>query len=141
MRFRFELPWLSLWTGRVDDPELMDNQGIAPNIVRNNLNDLRRVNQWLGGVKLTIDGLERLTEDLQPGDELTILDVATGAVDIPAQLIPWAERRALKPRVVATDINPESLAIAATDTPRVCRVATAHTNVRWGREGNRDTRR
>lgn len=117
MRFNFQLPWLSLWEGRVDDPELMDNTGIAPDIVRNNLNDLRRVNSYLGGIKLTVEGLEKLTPDFKPGDEIAMLDVATGAVDIPKQLVRWAEERGLKPRMVASDINPESLGIAAENTP------------------------
>ena len=125
MRFSIQLPWLSLWDGRVDDPELMDNTGIEPDIVRNNLNDLRRVNSILGGVKLTIEGVEHLVPDMQPGDEISMLDVATGAVDIPKQLIHWAERRGLVPSVVATDINPESLAIAAEDTPPEIGLAVA----------------
>jgi SAM-dependent methyltransferase len=125
MRFSIQLPWLSIWDGRVDDPELMDNIGIAPDIVRNNLNDLRRVNSLLGGVKLTVEGLEHLTQDFKPGDEISILDVATGAVDIPKQLVHWAQRRGFTPRIVATDINPESLAIAAEDTPPEISLAVA----------------
>jgi SAM-dependent methyltransferase len=125
MRFGINLPWLSLWEGRIDDPELMDNTGIAPDIVRNNLNDLRRVNSFLGGVKLTIEGLEHLTADFKPGDEIAMLDVATGAVDIPKQLLPWAHERGLIPRIVATDINPESLAIAAESVPPEIQLAVA----------------
>lgn len=125
MRFGINLPWLSLWEGRIDDPELMDNTGIAPDIVRNNLNDLRRVNSYLGGVKLTIEGLEHLTADFKPGDEIAMLDVATGAVDIPKQLLPWAHERGLVPRIVATDINPESLAIAAESVPAEIQLAVA----------------
>lgn len=125
MRFGINLPWLSLWEGRIDDPELMDNTGIAPDIVRNNLNDLRRVNSFLGGVKLTIEGLEHLTADFEPGDEIAMLDVATGAVDIPKQLLPWAQERGLIPRIVATDINPESLAIAAENVPPEIQLAVA----------------
>lgn len=125
MRFGINLPWLSLWEGRIDDPELMDNTGIAPDIVRNNLNDLRRVNSYLGGVKLTIEGLEHLTADFKPGDEIAMLDVATGAVDIPKQLLPWAHERGLIPHIVATDINPESLAIAAESVPPEIQLAVA----------------
>lgn len=125
MRFSIQLPWLSLRDGRVNDPEMMDNTGLEPDIVRDNLNDLARVNQWLGGVKLTVGGIERLIPDFKPGDELSMLDVATGAVDIPRQLIGWAEGRGLVPRVVATDINPESLAIAAEDVPPEISLAVA----------------
>lgn len=127
MRFNLNihLPWLSLWDGRVNDPELMDNTGLEPDIVRSNLNDLTRVNYWLGGVKLTVAGLERLTADFRPGDEIALLDVATGAADIPRRLVHWAEGRGLVPRIVATDINPESLAIAATDTPPEIQLAVA----------------
>lgn len=112
-----KLPRLPLLNGRIDDPELMDNRGLAPDLVRDNLNDLRRVNSWLGGVKLSIDGIERLTTDLKYGDELTILDVATGGIDIPARIIPWAKKRGFNARIVATDINPELLAIAAEEAP------------------------
>lgn len=125
MPHQAKLPRLSLLSGRIDDPELMDNRGLAPELVRDNLNDLRRVNSWLGGVKLTIGGIERLTGDMRPGDELTILDVATGAIDIPARIIPWATKRGFNLRIIATDINSELLAIAAAGAPSEIGLAVA----------------
>jgi ubiquinone/menaquinone biosynthesis C-methylase UbiE len=68
-------------------------------------------------VRLTVHGLERLTRDLGPGAELSIVDVATGGADIPRALLGWAARRGLRARVVATDISLEMLDIAAKYAP------------------------
>jgi ubiquinone/menaquinone biosynthesis C-methylase UbiE len=104
------IPLRPRWT---DEPELLDRQGHDPAVLAGNLADLRRANRLLGGVRLTTHGLERLTQGLGPGAELTIVDVATGGADIPRAVLAWAERRGLRARVVATDLSLEVLRVAA----------------------------
>ena len=67
-----------------DTPELMDGPLDAA-VLAGNLRDLVRVNRWLGGTRLSARALERLL----PGDaaKVTLLDVGTGAADIPDSLI------------------------------------------------------
>lgn len=65
---------------------------------------LRFVNRWLGGRRAVLSCLGRLELPPRP----LILDVATGAADIPEAVAQrWPEAR-----VVAIDINPEVLACA-----------------------------
>jgi len=108
--FARALPLRPRWT---DQPELMDVRGNEPTVLAENLADLRRVNRWLGGAHLTIRALERLTRDLRPGGQLTILDVATGGADIPRTVQVWAATRGVRARVLATDVNPDILRTAA----------------------------
>ncbi len=77
------------------------------------LDDLRRLNRWSGGLSLTICALRDLTRELNPGAELTIIDVATGGADFPRAIAAWARRRKLQARVLATDFNSKILAVAA----------------------------
>jgi ubiquinone/menaquinone biosynthesis C-methylase UbiE len=109
-----KLPLRPRWT---DKPELLDRPGHDQAVLAGNLADLRRVNRLLGGARLTVRGLERLTWDLGPGAGLTIVDVATGGADIPGALLDWARRRRLRVRVVATDLSLEVLRVAARDAP------------------------
>lgn len=97
---------------RTDQIELMDVRGHDPAVLAENLADIRRTNRWLGGVRLTIRGLEHLTHDLRAGDEFAILDVATGSADIPAAVIAWTGRRGLRAHVVATDLSLEVLGLS-----------------------------
>jgi ubiquinone/menaquinone biosynthesis C-methylase UbiE len=97
---------------RKDELERLDESGHDPALLRGSLDDLRRVNRWLGGTRLTVRGLERVAAGLRPGDQISVLDVGTGAADIAEAILGWARARGLQPRVVATDISAEILAIA-----------------------------
>jgi ubiquinone/menaquinone biosynthesis C-methylase UbiE len=101
---------------RTDEPEWMDAPGHDPAMLADNLGDLRRVNRWVGGVWLTLRGLDRLTAALYRGAPLTIVDLATGGADIPRAVARWAQRRGFRASVLATDISPEILTLAAADS-------------------------
>jgi SAM-dependent methyltransferase len=91
---------------RLDVP-LGDRTAIA-----GNLRDLRRVNRFLGGSRLSIQALECVTAD---GDApLQILDVGTGSADIPLAMLatPATRGKPAVERVVAVDRSPEVLAAA-----------------------------
>ena len=90
----------------------MDDVGELGPLLDGTLDDLRRVNRWLGGARLTLRALEGLTAAHAPGAELSVLDVGTGAGDIPRAIVEWAHRRGLRPRVVATDVAGELLDLA-----------------------------
>ena len=108
---RLVISWL--WNvPRSDRAERIDAPGHDPSVLAGNLADIRRANRWLGGIRLTLRGIERLSRDLRPGDGLTVLDVATGSADIPAAVVAWARRRGLRARVVATDRSHEVLCLA-----------------------------
>ncbi|MEA2641809.1 MAG: hypothetical protein QOF51_3203 [Chloroflexota bacterium] len=97
------------WTA---ESERMDEPTVDPDLLAGNLADLRRVNRDLGGTRLTQRAIADLTTDLRPGDELVVLDVATGSADIPAAVAQWAQRRHLRCRCVATDLSPLVLQLA-----------------------------
>ena len=116
---------LPLRPTRASEPELMDLPGQDPAILLDCLGDLHLVNRWLGGTWLTMRALESLTGDLPPGADLAIVDLATGGADIPRAMATWAERRGLRARVLATDLNPEILSLAACGIPATIEFAVA----------------
>lgn len=71
-----------------------------------NLRDLRRLNRLTGGAGISVRAVRAL------GDAATILDVGTGAADIPVCLLGDARRRGVALEVTATDSRPEVLAAA-----------------------------
>jgi ubiquinone/menaquinone biosynthesis C-methylase UbiE len=85
-----------------------------------NLRDLGRVNRWLFGTRLSVRAVARL-ERLRPPDSgrIRILDVGTGAADIPLALLRDGRRLRTRREVVAVDSRPEILAAAAILDPRV----------------------
>jgi len=107
--------WLRpAWT---DEPERLDEPDQDPTLLAENLDDLRRVNRWLGGTGLSLWGLDLLASHEEPGRELTILDLATGGADIPWAMQRWGQRRGLRVRVIATDLSEQILGLARTWRP------------------------
>jgi len=102
---------------RAHEEERMDLPGQDLALVEGCLGDLGRLNRFSGGVHLTIGALGRLTRDLAPGAGLEIVDLATGGGDFPRAMATWAGRRGLRARVLATDLNPQILGLAARDAP------------------------
>lgn len=100
----------------VDDDELLDGPLDDPAALRGNLRDLERANRWLGGAALSAHAIDLLAAGR---DSLTVLDVGTGAADIPAALLARADGGGRRLRVTGIDSRPEVLAAAVARRPRL----------------------
>jgi ubiquinone/menaquinone biosynthesis C-methylase UbiE len=88
------------------DGALEDRPALAAN-----LRDLRRINRLTGGASLSLRAVRAL------GDAGTVLDVGTGAADIPILLLADGRRRGVPLEVTATDSRPEVLDAARLARP------------------------
>jgi ubiquinone/menaquinone biosynthesis C-methylase UbiE len=101
---------------RTDALELLDGPLDDPAALSANLRDLRRINRWLGGVRLSADAIEALAAHRE---QLTVLDVGTGGADIPLALLARATQRGRGLAIVGIDSRPEVLAAAIVARPAV----------------------
>lgn len=99
-----------------DVEELLDGPLDDPAALRGNLRDLERVNRWLGGTALSARAIDALAGDRE---SLTVLDVGTGAADIPTALLARAARDGRRLRVTGIDSRPEVLVAAVARQPRL----------------------
>jgi len=88
---------------RATDDELMDTLPLSEVEVRSTLRWLQFTNRRFGGTRTILRHLSAWTAGW-PTDRAThLLDVGTGAADIPAAVVAWARRLGLPIRVTAID--------------------------------------
>src|SRR5258705_6898756 len=92
-----------LLDGPLDDAAALDG----------NLRDLTRINRLTGGTRLSARAIDAL------GDATTILDVGTGAADIPMTLLTRARAAGRPLSITPTDNPPEILAAARPARPAI----------------------
>lgn len=97
---------------RSDASELLDAIDHDPDELAANFRDIRRVNRLLGGTSTVLRHLPTLLARAPAGRTVTVLDLATGAADIPLAIHRWATKRGLPVSIVASDASDEILAIA-----------------------------
>ena len=97
--------------------EFLDGPLDDPAVLRGNLRDLARINRWSGGTRASTVALERLLGRRTVPH--TLLDVGTGAADIPIALIADGIHRNRLLRVTATDSRPEVVDAAMSLNPRL----------------------
>jgi hypothetical protein len=81
--------------------EWMDRPEADPREVARALKDLARINRMFGGMRVAFEHLLPFLPGLAP--PIGILDVGTGAADIPRALVRWARHRGIAIRVDALD--------------------------------------
>ncbi len=106
-------------TGR---PEFLDGP-LDHALLQGNMRDLARINRLLGGVALSRRALVALATGSHAlpragrvdwrTTTLRMLDVGTGAADIPDSLLAWTSRRGLKLHVEAVDERHDILDVAS----------------------------
>jgi ubiquinone/menaquinone biosynthesis C-methylase UbiE len=101
---------------RTDAAELLDGPLDDQAALVGNLRDLGRINRYLGGVELTATAIDALAAHR---NDLTLLDVGTGAADIPMALMARARGRGRRLRAVGIDARPEVLAAAVRLRPGI----------------------
>jgi ubiquinone/menaquinone biosynthesis C-methylase UbiE len=98
--------------------EILDDHEPEQPVVDTIYRFLSFVNRHLGGSQATIACFETLSRSWASGARIEVLDVATGAADVPRALIAWARSRGFDLRVTALDISPRALSYARRAGPR-----------------------
>jgi SAM-dependent methyltransferase len=104
--------------------ELLDDPTADPTVVAQTLGNIARANRWFGGARAVRYGLARLLAGVPRTRPLSLLDLGTGAGDIPGDAVRWAARRGWRLVPVALERSRVAAALArAAGCP--CAVADA----------------
>jgi SAM-dependent methyltransferase len=101
--------------------ELMDEPCTRKEL-RACLHDLARVNRWMLGYRPWFSWLDTMLPRIT--GRIRILDVGCGNGDGVRRIARWAQKRGIDVDLVGIDINADTVAIAADETP-------AASNIRW----------
>jgi SAM-dependent methyltransferase len=92
--------------------EILDDPSVDPRLVRRSLADVARSNALFGGTRAVVREIRRTLRALAPSHtELTLLDVGTGAGDIPRSAERAARSRGVRLTTIGLDES-ETLAVA-----------------------------
>ena len=94
---------------RAREREYLDDHVPEQAVVDEVYRFLSFINRWLGGSRATLQRFDELSRSWTPGERIDVLDVATGAGDVPRALVAWGRRRGFDLRVTALDISPRAL--------------------------------
>ncbi len=104
-----------LLQSRVDREELMDLPSTSRAEFEEALTDIQWVNRYLRGADTLIDAVDELVSPLQKR-EFTVLDMGTGAGDIPIALVQWGQKQGIRFKVTAVDLHPVAVEYARQKT-------------------------
>ena len=97
---------------RSREKEIMDDLDMQGRELEKTLLDLDKVNKWLGGNKITLDGVQRLQENRSFDRSLRIIDVGCGNGSILKQVAQWGRSNGIKMELLGVDANLNAMSIA-----------------------------
>ena len=100
---------------RSHEHEYLDDHTPEQEVVDRVYRFLTLVNSRLGGSQATIDRFDVFSRSWKPGERIEVLDVASGAADLPRALISWGRRGGFDVRVTALDTSLRALDYARRD--------------------------
>lgn len=97
---------------RSSESEIMDDFELKGNELRKTLKDLENINKWLGGNKITRDGLRKLLNKSDKNKKIRIADIGCGNGAILRNLSRWAEKKGYNTEFTGIDANAHTIEIA-----------------------------
>lgn len=97
---------------RSEDGEIMDDFSIDGPVLHDTLNKLASINRWLGGNKVTMDGLKYLLKEQPEKQNYRIIDIGCGGGDILREIADFGRRKNLIFKLVGIDANEETVRYA-----------------------------
>lgn len=97
---------------RTDKEEIMDDFSIGGDLLRDTLNKLENINRWLGGNKVTLNGLKTILKNYSKTKEITILDIGCGHGDILRDIAKFGRKYKYKFTLIGIDANPTAIEYA-----------------------------
>lgn len=90
---------------RTDDPEIMDDFDLEGDMLRESLDKIAKINQLLGGNKLTLKGVFQLLKKVPDSKPITIVDVGCGNGDMLRKLADFGYKNNLNLELIGIDAN------------------------------------
>lgn len=92
-------------TQRTTDDEIMDDFDMEGEVLRDALDKIAVINQWLGGNKITLDGIQELIQQQPKDKEISIIDVGCGNGDMCRAMADFARQQGRSVRILGIDAN------------------------------------
>lgn len=119
------------WLGaRSYEHEIFDDHEPTQDVVDRMYRFLTMVNRRFGGAAATINRFESFSGTWRAGERIDVLDIATGAADIPRALIAWGRERGFDVHVTAVDRSPSAVDYARRDGPADRRLHLLRADIR-----------
>ena len=99
-------------TYRSTEQELMDDFTMQGELLRDTLDKLGNINKWLGGNRITLNGVEKLLQEKDKSQTYTIVDLGCGHGDILRLIAQWGRRHNFKLKLIGIDANTYAIAYA-----------------------------
>ena len=99
---------------RTQETEIMDDFSLQGEELKAALDQIARINQLLGGNKLTLHGIKRLLKKIKPSQTITIADVGCGNGDMLRILAKFGQKNKLNFKLIGIDANDFTINYAKT---------------------------
>ena len=106
------MSFLSALSHRVDEPELMDSGTVSPAELSDALSFLSATNTFLGGWSILRERLDVWSRTWDKRKTITMLDIGTGAADLPMRILAWGRKRRFDIKIVGIDTDGMVLKLA-----------------------------
>ena len=97
---------------RTDKEELMDDFSIGGDLLRDTLDKLENINRWLGGNKVTVNGLKTILKNHSKNQEISIVDIGCGHGDILRDVAIFGRKNGFIFKLIGIDANPTAILYA-----------------------------
>jgi 2-polyprenyl-3-methyl-5-hydroxy-6-metoxy-1,4-benzoquinol methylase len=97
---------------RTEAIEVMDDFSINGKILHDTLDTLANINKWLGGNKVTLNGLKKVIKNHPKKEPLTIIDLGCGGGDILRKVANFAKKQGYTIKLIGIDANKDAMVYA-----------------------------
>lgn len=97
---------------RTNQTEIMDDFELQGPQLETTLKDLENINKWLGGNKITLQGIKKLLKDHPEDKVVHIVDVGCGNGAILREIAEWGRTKPHTFKLTGIDANPHAIEIA-----------------------------
>jgi len=96
-------------TYRSNKSEIMDDFTMKGELLRDTLDKLGSINKWLGGNRITIDGIEQLLAGKPKDKTYSIIDLGCGHGDILRLVADFGRKEGYKFKLIGIDANQDTI--------------------------------